>query len=85
MSVRVACEKDARANARGFGVNRCVGAHGNLCWGSEKESVCVCLNSLAQNCHLPLTLAGRRQLGKALMKKGEKMSRRRKKGAEKRK
>lgn len=30
--------------------------------------VCVCLNSLPQNCHLPLTLAGRRQLGKALMK-----------------
>lgn len=59
MCMRVVCEKDARANARGFRVNRCVGAHGNLCRDSEKESVCVCLNSLAQNCHLPLTLAGR--------------------------
>lgn len=41
--VRVACEKDTRANARDLGVNRCVGAHGNLCRGSEMESVCVCV------------------------------------------
>lgn len=41
--MRVAREKDAIANARGLGVNRCVAAHGNLCRGSEKESVRVCV------------------------------------------